>query len=73
MCTRGDTGVINETREHAREERERRSGWGVWRECTKPPRIDFPSRIWGRTTVLRANVEPKDSSWEGVESETKLA
>ena len=70
MCTRGDTGVINETREHAREERD---GWGVWRECTKPPRIDFPSRIWGRTTVLRANVEPKDSSWEGVESETKLA
>lgn len=29
-------------------------------------RIDFPSRIWGRTTVLRANGEPKDSSWEGV-------
>lgn len=62
---------INETRERARE-----GGGGMVRECTKPPPcIDFPSRIWGRTTVLRANGESQRirDGRESVESETKLA
>lgn len=37
VCTREDTAVINETREHAREERGEEGGVRVWRECTKPP------------------------------------
>lgn len=53
-----------------------RRGRGMVRECTKPPPcIDFPSRIWGRTTVLRANGESQRirDGRESVESETKLA
>lgn len=61
MCTRGDTGVIKETRE------ERGGGANA-----RNRRIDFPSRIWGRTTVLRANLEPKDSSWGGKRNEARV-
>lgn len=61
VCTRGDTGVIKETRE------ERGGGANA-----RNRRIDFPSRIWGRTTVLRANLEPKDSSWGGKRNEARV-
>lgn len=61
--------IMNETRARACTRGEE-DGARMHETC-----IDFPSRIWGRTTVLRANGESQRirHGRESVESETKLA